>query len=255
MLFAWFKRRRRRKLLAGPFPAEWQAVLEGVAYYHFLPADQQARLRDAVRIFVAEKEFEGCNGLMVWDFMRVTIAGLASILVLGLDDYYHDNVQTILVYPTGFVAPEATPIGTEAVLEDESDRLGEAHYRGPVILSWDEVEQDARDPGQGFNLVFHEFAHQIDMLNGAADGVPVLPSELQKRWQRVMAEEYEKLCKAADRGRETLIDPYGASEPAEFFAVVTETFFDLPRELKREHPELYGLFREFYRQDPAGWKM
>ena len=158
-------------------------------------------------------------------------------------------MYTILVYPEAYVAPAEKVVGG-VVLEDESDRLGEAHYRGPLILSWAEVAWDASQTDQGTNLVFHEFAHQLDMLNGAADGVPLLPKGLQERWQQVMAREYQRLCRAAERGRETLIDPYGTTDPAEFFAVVTECFFDLPGEMKMQHPELYELFRAYYGQDP-----
>ncbi len=179
----------------------------------------------------------------------MTIAALASLLVLGWRDAYFDNIHTILVYPEAYVAPEERVIGG-VVLENQSDRLGEAHYRGPLILAWAEVLWDAGQTGQGTNLVFHEFAHQLDMLNGAADGVPVLPVALQDRWQHVMAREYRRLCQAAAQGRPTLIDPYGTTAPAEFFAVVTECFFDAPAALREQHPDLYDLFRAYYQQDP-----
>jgi len=250
MLLKWLRNRRRRRLLAEPFPEEWMQHLEAIDHYRYLSPTEQARARDSARILIAEREFEGCGGLDMTDAIRVTVAGSASILALGLTGYLFENVPSILVYPEAFVAPEQKPIG-EVVLEDESDRLGEAHYRGPVILSWDDVAWDARHAGQGTNLVFHEFAHPIDMHNGAADGVPVLPRALRRRWQEVMAVEYKRLCRAADRGRETLIDPYGATDPAEFFAVVTECFFDVPTPMRQDHPDLYALFREFYRQDPA----
>ena len=251
MIFSWLRNYRRRKLLATPFPPEWADLLGRIAHVRLLSAAEQARLRDLVRVFIAEKEFEGCNGLEMNDEVRVTVAALASLLVLGFEDEHFENVLTILVYPTAFVVSEKKALADDVVLETESDRLGEAHYRGPVILSWDEVRLDAQSTGQGTNLVFHEFAHQLDMQSGEADGVPSLPRALRPRWQSVMAREYKKLCRAADRGRETLIDPYGTSEPAEFFAVVTECFFDLPGPLREQHPELYELFREFYKQDPA----
>jgi Mlc titration factor MtfA (ptsG expression regulator) len=238
-------------LLATSFPAAWLALLEEIAHYRLLSEGERGELRDRVRIFIAEKEFEGCGGLEITDEIRVTVAALASILLLGLSDFYFDNVHTILVYPGTFVAPERIPIGGDVVLEDESERLGEAHYRGPVNISWEKAQEDARHTGQGINLIFHEFAHQLDMLNGAADGVPPLPRALEANWQKVMAREYKKLCRAADQGRETLIDPYGTTDPAEFFAVVTECFFDAPRDMKDRHPELYDLLGAYYRQDPA----
>src|SRR5262245_16908872 len=128
MLFAWLKNRRRRKLLATPFPAEWLPVLERLGHYRLLDARDQAKLRDDVRIFLAEKEFEGCKGFVVTDEVRVTIAALASILTLGLPDCHFDNVHTILVYPKGFLVKEQLPLGGDVVLEHESARLGEAHY-------------------------------------------------------------------------------------------------------------------------------
>jgi hypothetical protein len=140
-------------------------------------------------------------------------------------------------------------------MEEESDRLGEAHYRGPVILSWAEIRQNALEPGYGQNLVFHEFAHQLDMLNGAFDGTPNLPTgDLAARWGRIMDDEYRRLQRAERRGQETLLDPYGATDPAEFFAVATECFFDAPRAMQRVYPDLYALFCDYYRQDPAEWQ-
>ncbi len=159
-------------------------------------------------------------------------------------------MPTILVYPGPYVAPDQQVIGG-VVMETESERLGEAHYRGPLVFSWPDVRRDAGRTGEGTNLVFHEFAHQLDMLNGAADGVPLLAGKLRSRWQRVMAGEFRCLCRSAAHGRPTVLDPYGATNPAEFFAVVTECFFDAPGELQREHPELYEIFRGYFKQDPA----
>ncbi len=251
MLFAWFRHRRRRKILETHFPPAWAKTLDAIPHVPAFAGHARKRHQDLTQIFLAEKTFEGCGGLELTDAMRVTIAGLATLLILGMDDDIFDNVQTILVYPDAFSAPNKVEIGPEIALEDQSDRLGEAHYRGPVILAWAEVEEDVRDPWMGRNLVFHEFAHQLDMLNGEADGVPNLPREMQEPWAKVMHTEFRRLRKKSRHHRETLIDPYGASEPAEFFAVVTEAFFDSPRDLAIEHPDLYGLLRQYYRQDPA----
>ena len=255
MLLSWLKNRRRRKILAGPFPAAWLDVLrQNVGHHAWLQEAERAKLRRAVQIFLAETEFEGCRRLKITDEIRVTIAGSACLLVLGFDDYYFDNVQTVLVYPRGFVVREQRALAGDVVIQGESERLGEAHHRGPVILDWEIVLEHARDPGHGENLVFHEFAHQLDMRNGAFDGTPDLADEaLRRRWARVMDDEYNRLVGAADRGRRTFLDPYGATDPAEFFAVVTETFFDLPWEMRRRHPELYELLRDYFRQDPATW--
>ncbi len=256
MLFSWLKKRRRRNLLAIPFPEAWLTILrEHVGHYGLLADAEQQKLRDAVQIMIAEKDWEGCRGLELTDEVRVTIAALAAILILGFDDFYFDNVTTILVYPNEYVAKEERAIGGGATLEEESDRLGEAHYRGPVILSWKEIHENALAPGYGSNLVFHEFAHQLDMLNGAVDGTPNLPtSELAERWAKSMDDEYRRLQRAERRHRETLLDPYGATNPAEFFAVAVECFFDSPRAMQAEYPPLYALFRDYFRQDPAAWR-
>jgi Mlc titration factor MtfA (ptsG expression regulator) len=255
MLFSWLKNRRRRNILAEPFPDGWLAILyDRVGHYELLVETDRKKVRDAVQIMLAEKDWEGCRGLELTDEMRVTIAALAAILIVRFDDFYFDNVVTILVYPNEFVVKEERALIGGATVEEESDRLGEAHYRGPVILSWAEIRANAIAPGYAQNLVFHEFAHQLDILNGAFDGTPNLPTdELAKRWAQIMDKEFRRLQDAERRGRETLLDPYGASDPAEFFAVATECFFDAPRAMQQEYPALYQLFRDYYRQDPAGW--
>lgn len=253
MLFNWLRRRRRAGLLAQPFPADWLPILErNVRHYRYLTGDEQAKLRDALRIFIAEKHWEGCGGLQMTDEIKVTIAAQACLLLLGLEDEDFDNVLSILVYPHGYEAPapELAPLGM--VVQESSARLGEAHYRGPVVLAWDEVLHDGRHPSSGKNLVLHEFAHQLDMLDGTVNGTPPLRSpELNRRWEQVMTGEFRRLRAATQAGRATLLDGYGATNEAEFFAVATECFFDRPMELAHRHPGLYELLRDYYRQDPA----
>lgn len=253
MLFSWWKKRRRRKLLAEPMPDSWRGHLEALPHVQMLPETLHGRLADCVRILHAEKTFEGCKGLEITEEIRITCLGLASLLLLGLSDYYFDNVETILVYPTGYRVRSRVPIAGDIALVEETDRLGEAHYRGPVILAWDEIQEDLVHFGAGRNLVFHEFAHQFDMTTGDADGVPPLPKAIRQRWQEVMAREYRRLQRAARRRDWHFLDYYGATNPAEFFAVSTEAFFDQPSEFRNELPEMYGLFRECYGVDPAGW--
>src|SRR5581483_5235195 len=160
---SWLRRRKRKKLIEAPFPPEWLAILEEhVGHYRLLSEAERERLRDHLRIFLAEKEWEGCQGLEMNDTVKVTVSALAALMALGMDDFHFENVQTILVYPEGYVAPEHKAIADDLVLEGDAERLGEAHYRGPVILSWAELVDNARHPGSGHNLVFHEFAHQLD---------------------------------------------------------------------------------------------
>lgn len=234
-------------------PSSWLEILaENFAPFAELPDDKKSRLTDDMRIFIAEKEWEGCGGLELTDEMRVTVAAHACRLVLGLDMDYYRQVLSILIYPTGYKVREQVPLGGGMVLEGTGERLGEAHHRGPVLLAWGDVLEAARNPGRGENLVYHEFAHKIDMLNGAADGVPPIDNvDLVNRWLRVLPAELNRLRRDSEAGRPTLLDPYGATNEAEFFAVATECFFDLPDEMEVQHPRLYDLWREFYHQDPA----
>jgi Mlc titration factor MtfA (ptsG expression regulator) len=253
MLFPWSKRHRRDALLAEPFPPDWLGHLNAnVAIYSRLSETEQAKLRDDLRIFIAEREWEGCGGLPLTDEIKVTVAALACLLVLGLDIDLYRRVPTILVYPKGYRAPVQEPMGGDTYLETESSRLGEAHYGGPVILSWDEVLEGGRHPGSGSNLVFHEFAHQLDMLDGTVNGTPPLTDHrLAKRWHDIMNAEYRRLERDTRAGRQSVLDPYGLTNEGEFFAVATECFFDSPGPLRDEHPKLYKLLSDYYRQDPT----
>jgi Mlc titration factor MtfA (ptsG expression regulator) len=254
MLFQWLKRRRRRQLLAEPFPEAWLGYLHhNVRHYRFLNDTEKARLRDDLRIFVAEKNWEGCGGLEMTDEIKVTIAAQAMLLVLGMEHNYFDRVQSILVYPHGFKDP--TPKGGRDGLIHEGGpgNLGQAWYRGPVVLSWQSVREDGRHPGRGQNVVFHEFAHQLDMLDGVINGTPPLKDRKEaQRWREVMSAEFQRLLDASAQGRATLLDQYGTTNEGEFFAVATECFFNHPVEMQHEHPRLYQLLRDYYRQDTAG---
>ena len=252
MLFSWLKQRRRKKLLAEPFPAAWLEILErNVQHYRRLTAEDQARLRDHLRIFIAERNWEGCAGLQLTDEMQVTIAAQACLLLLGLEHDYYPRVMSILVYPAGYVGRDEQ-LDEHGMLHGSEARLGEAWYRGPVILSWADVLRGSRQGVDGQNLVLHEFAHQLDMEDRSIDGTPPLASREQYRhWNEVMTAEYERLVDAAERGRATLLDQYGATDPGEFFAVATECFFERSAALCQRHPKLYAVLRDFYHQDPA----
>jgi Mlc titration factor MtfA (ptsG expression regulator) len=251
MLFSWLKNRRRRRLLADPFPPDWFHYLDNVAHYGLLSSAEKTQLRSDLRIFIAEKKWEGCAGLQVTDEMRVTIAAQACILTLGIGVDQYRHVRTILIYPDEYQAPVQEPIAGGGVLEGTAERLGEAHYRGPVVLSWVEAQEDAH-AGDDRNLILHEFAHQLDMLDGEVNGTPPLPDRAQYlRWQHVMSQEYRRLVLASERGGATLLDDYGATSEGEFFAVATECFFGRPVETRQRHRQMYELLREYYRQDPA----
>lgn len=252
----WLRDRRRRKLRSEPFPPDWEAdILRNVAHYRWLDTRERQRLRALVRVFVAEKHWEGCGGLALSDEIRVTIAAQACLLVLGLPHELYRNVQSILVYPSTVITPEPRMGAFEIPLrpvEAALPVLGEAQLRGPVILVWDAVKRTARHPESGHNVVYHEFAHKLDMLDGRADGTPPLRGRDEyRRWVEVCSREYLALREQAAHGRPSLLDAYGATSEAEFFAVATELFFDQPTALRSGHAELYGVLQAFYRQDPA----
>ncbi len=252
MIFNWLRQRRRAKLLATPFPEVWLGYLRhNLTHYRYLSPEEQAKLRDDLRVFVAEKNWEGCGGLTVTEEMQVTIAAHACLMTLGLEGEPFRNVLSVLIYPAGYAVPEERWQGGWSI-DGQSARLGEAWYRGPVILSWEEIKHESRYPGHGNNLVWHEFAHQIDMLDRSINGTPPLASRQERmRWHEVMTAEFEQLRRDAQHHRPTLLDTYGAESEAEFFAVATECFFDCPVELRAEHPHLYEILVSYYRQDPA----
>ena len=252
MQFPWSKARHRRELLAQPFPIEWQGYLSAVAYYSLLPNSQQGTLQDITRIVIAEKHWEGCGGLILTDEMKVVIAAQAAVLVLGFDADYYANVETILVYPSGFLVTTTRPETGRVLREDLMPLSGEAALHGPVIVSWSDALHGGRSIGDGRNVVLHEFSHKLDMRDGAADGAPYLKDSAQvDRWSSVMSAEYAQLVRQIQEGEPTLLDAYGTTNAAEFFAVATECFFERPRPMQHFHPELYGVLRDYYRQDPA----
>ncbi len=248
-----FKKRRRIKWSSQPFPPEWLAFVErNVPYYRYLTSDERAELRGHIQVFLHEKRFEGCEGLAITDEIRVTIAAQACILLLHRKTDYFPLMKTIFVYPRAYFASASRRLPGGLVQENVQTRLGESWQRGPIVLAWDNVLKSARDPDDGHNVVFHEFAHELDSEFGRMDGAPQLPSNtMYTAWARVLSHEYRRLLDALETGQQHLINAYGATNPAEFFAVVTELFFEKPMALKSRHPELYEQFRLFYQQDPA----
>lgn len=255
MILSWVKRRRRQALREVPPPAEWADILRNNVFaFARLTREEQVNLLGFMQVFIAEKNWEGCGGLEMTEEVKVTIAAQAGLLAIGLEDEYFERAPSILVYPSGYRAPARDYLEGGVVLEREDGRSGEAWYRGPVILSWDEVLAGGRDETDGENLVIHEFAHHLDLHNGPdADGVPVLATmEHVRRWKEVFAHEFEQHRLACRRRQPTLLDPYGAQNEAEFFAVATECFFLRPKELRERHPDLYEVLKDYYKQEPAG---
>jgi hypothetical protein len=244
------RHRRRRRLLAEPFPAAWLPLVERLPFYRHLDDGGQARIRDDLRVLIAERTWEGCGGLALTDEMRVVIAAQASLLLLNLEHDYYSGVTAILVYPSAYRTGAVR--GASGLVSEGQANLGETRMRGPVILAWDAALGGAVTASDGHNLVLHEFAHQLDLQDGLADGTPPIGDRRAFRtWVAVMTSEFQKLRAAAATGGATLLDHYGATNPAEFFAVATECFFERSAAMAQRHGELYAVLRDYYGQDPA----
>ena len=253
-MFGLLKQRRRRQVRAQPFPKGWRSIIaRNVPLFERLPADDQTELLGHVQVFLAEKRFEGCGGLQLTDEIRVTIATQACLLLLHRKTDYYPRLVTVLVYPSGYLVDERRHLEGNIWEEGKQGRLGEtARQMGSLVLAWDAAKYGAADPADGKNLVLHEFAHQLDFEDYAADGVPALASRSDElSWAEVMRTEFALLRARDETGIPTLLDTYGATNPAECFAVAPEACFERPRALRRRHPKLFGELERFYRQDPA----
>ena len=255
MVGSWFKRwRTERTLQRRAIPdALWQLTLARFAFLNLPDAAEAARLRELATLFLASKEFTGVSGLVVDDAMAVAIAAQAClpILYLGLECY--DSFVGIVVHEDAVVARREV-IDDDGIVHLYDEELsGEAMHGGPVMLSWRDVAEAGESAEAGYNVVIHEFVHVLDMRNGDADGIPVLPDRIAlDEWVRVLGAEYAAFCDHVDAGDdETLLDPYAAEAPEEFFAVAAEAFFVAPHELRFEHAALYGLLAGYFKQDPA----
>lgn len=257
-MFSWLKRFRRRPLVSGVFPDAWKEILrQRFPLYRRLCEADQRELESLVQRFLNEKRFEGCGGLVLTDEIRVTIAAQACLLLLHRSSDGYDALKSVLVYPSTYF----TPSEGDAEAEKQSARLGESWQDGPVVLAWDSVCRGAANPFDGRNVVLHEFAHQLDQADGRADGAPILgkgkPSRERRAaytsWARVLSAKYEQLQQKTRKRRKTVLNKYGATNPAEFFAVATESFFEKPKQLLQKHPKLYAELKDFYQQDPVGW--
>lgn len=252
-VYLYLRHMRRKKLRALPMNPEWEGVLEkNLPIYQTLPEHLKTELHGHIRVFLYEKNFEGCGGLEINDEIRVTIAAQACILLLNRKTKYYPKLSSILVYPSAYIVKNTrTTNGTVAAAQV---RLGESWSTGTVVLSWDDILGGAVNPKDGHNVVLHEFAHQLDQEDGVGDGTPVLPQYSRYTpWAGVMGKEFDVLRKKASRRTKSLMDYYGATNPAEFFAVATETFFEKSKNLQRRHPELYDQLKDYYQMDPAAW--
>ena len=248
-------KQRRNRIKRRSFPPLWQAIIENhLPIYLRLTSDERRRLQGHIQVFLAEKQFIGCQGLQVTPEMKLTIAAFACLLLLNERAEYFPKLRSILIYPSTYVVTEIVPAGDYLLEEKQVAKLGESWSRDQLILSWAQVQQDIHNWNDGHNVVLHEFAHQLDQEDGQAEGVPILPKKSDYlNWAQVMTAEYQRLCHDVENGVYTVIDSYGATNPAEFFAVATETFFEKPQELLQQHLALYNLLQAYYQVNPLEW--
>ncbi len=255
-MFGFFKERQRKRLRAQSVPVEWRAIISRqLPFFDRLAPNDQVELLGHVQVFLAEKRFEGCAGLEVTQEMQVTIPTQACLLLLHRKTDYFPRLLTILIYPSGFWVTGDRHVEGHIWEQGEEGRLGETgSTMGSMVLAWDAIKSGARDPSDGKNLILHEFAHQLDFEDRVADGVPVLGSRGDVlSWAEVMKMEFAALRAADETGISTLLDTYGATNPAEFFAVATEAFFERPRALRQQHPRLFAQLQSYFRQNPESF--
>ncbi len=254
-VFRHFRDKQRAVLMAAPFKDESIALLKkNLPMYQHLPEELKQQLHGLINVFLDEKSFVGCGGLDITDEIKVTIAAQACMLLLNRKTNFYPKLKTIYVYPHTYVAKGLQNDGG-LIIEGKSVRLGESWQNGPVVLTWDSVTGGARNIQDGRNVVFHEFAHQLDQEDGDADGAPILENRsCYRSWAQVLSEEYQRLCSKTRGRRRSVLNKYGATNPAEFFAVATEAFFEKPKQMHKRNPELYEELKSYYKLDPLQWK-
>ncbi len=252
LIFYFNKKQRRKKLLSSPLPENLlNIVKEKLPPYKYLNAEEKRRLQGTINVFLAEKVFEGCGGLEITDEIRVTVAAQACMLLLNRDIKVFPRLKSILIYPDTYIVNNEFMLPNNEV---SSVRLGESWQSGVVVLAWNSVQGGIHNFHDGRNVTIHEFAHQLDQEDGLADGAPILHNNSEyKNWAEVFSTEYENLKNELAHGISSEIDPYGATNPAEFFAVVTETFFEKPYQLQKHRPQLYDALLHYYCINPMKW--
>ena len=256
VLGAWLAPRwRLRRALARPLDAAQLAIIErNVAQYRGMDADRRGELQRLVKQFLHDKIFVGCGGLEITAEMRVTIAAQACLLLLGRPSKVYPGLHAVLVYPGAFLVPRNEVDAAGVVTETRQDLLGESWGDGRVVLSWEHVRRAGNEAEGTHNVVLHEFAHQLDSESGSTNGAPFLGSpERYRSWSQTLGRDFALLRRDTAWGQRDVLDPYGATNPAEFFAVATETFFEVPHALATRHPALYAEFQAYFRVDPRDW--
>jgi Mlc titration factor MtfA (ptsG expression regulator) len=250
-----FRIRRRRDLRLRPLPDDWRQMLEeNMPLYRRLPEERKLELGGLIHLFLDEKTFIGCRGQEITDSIKVTIAAGACVLLLNRQTKIYPRLSTIYVYPSSYIVDDKHH-EDGLVIEGQEIRLGESWHNGPVVLAWDSVTHAACGIHHGHNVVIHEFAHQLDQEDGSMNGTPLLGSAgAYRSWVEVFEEEYDKLCDAQENYQYAILDSYGTTDPAEFFAVATEAFYEKSYLLMQYNPRLYEELEKYYKLDPASWK-
>ena len=246
---------QRNKIRSQPFIKQWRKIIQQrMPYFRQMPADLQLQLKQHIQVFLAEKEFIGCNGVEITDEIRITIAAQACLLLLNRKTNFYPKLQSIVVYPRAFIK-EHKSVQANGVLHTQKTVLaGESWDYGKVVLSWQDTIEGAQIPDDGHNVVIHEFAHQLDQENGKANGAPILEKgQSYKCWSDVFSAQFKQLQMQAKTGTPSLFDYYGATNPAEFFAVASEVFFEKAKQFHYEHPKLYRQLTQYYQVDPIHW--
>lgn len=254
-MFGFSKRSRRKKLLEQPLPDAWRRIIEkNVAVFSLLSLAERERLMSATKIIVAERSFVGSGGLAITEEVKLTIAAQAALLLLGEEGYYFERVPTIFVHPYHQRTKSHRDLTTAVLVEEDVLIEGQALAQGEIRLVWDDVLYGGRDPGDGENVVLHEFAHHLDRLDGDVGGIPPLPShEVREHWIRTFDGELADLRRDISNGHEVFLHEEAAENRAELFAYSTECFFEQPWELAEFHPELFDCLLSFYKTDPRVW--
>ncbi|MEW6982930.1 zinc-dependent peptidase [Colwelliaceae bacterium 6471] len=251
----YWREHQRDKIRRTPFKKQWRKILQHrMPYFRQMPADLQLQLKQHIQVFLAEKNFVGCNGIKINDDIRVTIAAQACLLLLNRKTDYYPKLKTILVYPSSFVKSQLKQNVAGVQFTQKLALSGESWDFGKIVLSWEDTKLGAEIPYDGHNVVIHEFAHQLDQENGRANGAPILGrNQTYDTWSKAFSVQFNLLQQQANAGIPSLFDYYGASEPAEFFAVTSEVFFEQAKQFNHDHPALYQQLKLFYNVDPALW--
>ncbi|MDJ0677829.1 MAG: zinc-dependent peptidase [Calothrix sp. MO_167.B42] len=248
-------KQRHKRIKNLPFPPLWNAIItNNLPIYPRLSPSERRRLQGHIQVFLKSKQFIGCQGFQVTEEIKVIVAAIACLLLLNERGKYFPRLRSILIYPTTYFVNETIAASDYVVEEKRTARLGESWTNDQLVLSWEQVEQDTHNWQDGHNVVLHEFAHQLDQEDGKAQGVPILKSNSDYQvWAEVMTAAYQQLCHDVERDKKTVINSYGATNPAEFFAVATETFFEKPQQLFKKHQNLYELLQRYYQVEPMKW--